>query len=104
MNLDLSKLKHKIWKHEMTHLFDYRKNQKDEEDELIDVFKNFEKLKFTKFEIQSLLNRSEERSKKIHDNSKQMNQSLVQKVPNLLEDEYSMINQVKKLRNQKEQQ
>ena len=98
MNLDMSRLKHKIWRKEVTQLFDSQNNPKDEVDELIDNFKNFDKLKFTKFEIQNFLTRCNERQRNIEDNKKQQNKKLIKRIPDLLEDDLSIINQVKKLK------
>ena len=61
-------------------------------DELIDNFKNFDKLKFTKFEIQNFLTRCNERQRNIEDNKKQQNKKLIKRIPDLLEDDLSIIN------------
>lgn len=42
MSLDLSKLQHSVWTDQVHRLFDYKKNLKNEQEELIDVMKNFE--------------------------------------------------------------
>eukprot|EP00347_Sterkiella_histriomuscorum_P012758 403367333 len=45
MNLDLSKLQHNLWKNSVSDIYDYKKNMKTDEDQLIDDFKNFGKVK-----------------------------------------------------------
>ncbi|CDW73792.1 UNKNOWN [Stylonychia lemnae] len=45
MNLDLSKLQHRIWKHSVSELYDYKKNIKPDEDQLIEDFENYGKEK-----------------------------------------------------------
>ena len=55
MNLDKTKLKHKLWKDNMNNLFDYKKNQKNEEEDLIELMENFDSLELNEYDLKNIL-------------------------------------------------
>jgi len=54
MNLDVSKIQHKIWKEEVSKLFGTKKINEDSE-EMINMMKNFHKLPISETEIRQML-------------------------------------------------
>lgn len=60
MSLDMSKLQHELWKNSVSEIFDKGPDSRiDQEDELIDIMKNFDKMNLTKEQIVEMLERNE---------------------------------------------
>ena len=56
MNLDLSKLKHQVWKNSVADIFDTGCNSKsDQEEELVDIMRNFDNINLSRQEIITML-------------------------------------------------
>ena len=59
MNLDLSRMQHRLWKDQVTQMYDSNdlKQMPEEVEDLIGLFKNFDKMGFQEREIKEVLGR-----------------------------------------------
>ena len=60
MNLDLSKMQHHLWRDSVSSMYDYSKDVKSDEQELMDLYKDFHLQGFTEDEINEVLRKRKE--------------------------------------------
>ncbi len=60
MNLDLSKMQHRLWNDSVSSMYDYSLNMKSDVDELIELYQNFDKQGFGEQEIKDVLSKRKE--------------------------------------------
>lgn len=60
MNLDLSKMQHRLWHDSVSSMYDYSLNVKSDVDELIELYQNFDKFGFGEEEIMDVLGKRKE--------------------------------------------
>ena len=61
---DVSILEHKAWKDSMDLMYEYKKNQRSDNEELIDTLENFDKMKISKEDINNMFQKCEDHKKK----------------------------------------
>lgn len=60
MNLDLTKMQHKLWKEQMSQMYDTQPEFKTDVEQLIELFKNFDKQGFNEQEIRGIMDKKRE--------------------------------------------
>ena len=55
MNLDLTKMQHKLWKEQVGMMYDTQPDFQTDVDQLIQLFKNFDKQGFNESEIKDVM-------------------------------------------------
>ncbi len=60
MNLDLTKMQHKLWKDQISQMYDAQPDFKTEIDQLIDLFRDFDKFGFNEQEIRNVIDKKSE--------------------------------------------
>lgn len=107
MNLDLSKMQHNLWRGSVSSMYDYMKDVKTEEEELIELYEHFDKKDFTEDEIKDVMNRRKEAHARdmrraaiirLFNKNKDLTRALHKKV---LDDETSYISMFRELAREK---